>query len=93
MSNFKGNKEQFRHRFGPQDRAKEVHEIAETSKPFFNREFIQKNVEEMRCYYTQFKNSWGPLSVWRLIVHVWKSTTVEDVYIYLHLTYITEDFL
>jgi hypothetical protein len=65
--------------------SKEVQGIVESFELFLNREFVQKIAEETNHYATQFQNSRGRLFPRRSIVHAWKPTTAEEIYILLGL--------
>jgi hypothetical protein len=85
MSNCTGQTEQFIGGFVPQGAAKEVKGIFESFELFFNREFVKKIEEETNRYAIQFQNSRRRLFPRGLIVHAWKPTTAEEIYILLGL--------
>jgi hypothetical protein len=62
-----------------------VQKTVENFKLFLNQEYVQKIAEEANCYAIKFQNSQGHLLAQRSIVHAWKPTTVEEIYIFLGL--------
>jgi hypothetical protein len=55
ISNYKGEREQYRGGFGPQVAAKKVQRIVESFQLFFNREFVQKPQKRPTAMLYNFK--------------------------------------
>jgi hypothetical protein len=70
MNDYKGQRENFMYSVGPQGAAKEVTEIADIFKLFFNKELVDTIVEDANRYAKQFLSGHKLSS--RSIARVWK---------------------